>query len=234
MNSAGHPTHYQRWFEEDCVGKFAGKDFDDFFRSEKELFAGVARDVRSVLDIGCASGRFLEFLNHYGGCSDYCGIDIVPKNVETARNRYPDAEFHCVNGLEFEPGREFDLVNSTGVCQHEPRYWNLIDRMCGWAKRYVMFDVKLIEADEDIVDIERAWTATAQNRIYFILLSKRRFIPRLARLPGVAHVRIYGYPTTLNDRTFVPDGVGTVYSAGVLIEMGSAIRGEEPRIVVNL
>ena len=44
-----------------------------------------------------------------------------------ARALYPSHDFHCVNALTFEPENTADLVNATGVMQHEPRFDALLE-----------------------------------------------------------------------------------------------------------
>lgn len=211
--------HYRRWSDRDSVEDFAHKTATDFFRSETRFLDDIAREVGSVLDVGCAAGRFIELLHRYSSVANYLGIDLSAASVERGRADYPDAEFVLGNALDVEPGRTFDLVNATGVCQHEPRFEDLIGRMVGWSRRYVLFDVKLAAIEQHLVDLERAYCGR-EHRLYYILLALPRLLDFLSTIPDIARIRVFGYATPLNNRTILPPDVGTVYSAGVFLEKG--------------
>ena len=53
--------YYKRWFEKDSILNYKDKKFSDFFLSEKYLLKKIQKNnIRSILDIGCASGRYIE------------------------------------------------------------------------------------------------------------------------------------------------------------------------------
>jgi len=211
---------YRRWDDADAVDRFATKQATDFFRTETRFLAPIAGEVGSVLDVGCASGRFMELLASLGTRPAYTGIDISPGQIASARLLYPGASFHLGNALELAIEGRFDLVNATGVMQHEPRLAALIDRMVSWSRRFVLFDVKLAAIDDDIVDIARAHAGTPENPLYFNVLSARGFLDRLRALDGIGAATVYGYVTPPNRSTTLPPEVTTLVSAGVLLERG--------------
>lgn len=211
---------YRRWDDADAVDRFAAKQAEDFFRTETRFLAPIAGTLGSVLDVGCASGRFMELLASLGARPAYTGIDISPGQVASARALYPAATFHLGNALDLAIEGGFDLVNATGVMQHEPRFAALIARMIGWSRRFVLFDVKLSALDEDIVDIARAHAGTPENPLFFNVLSARRFLDRLRALEGIAAATVHGYVTAPNRSTTLPPEVTTLVSAGVLLERG--------------
>src|SRR5262245_13511256 len=51
-------------------------------------------DNARVLDVGCGMGDLYEWLRERGRRVDYCGIDITPAMIETARCRFPEARFN--------------------------------------------------------------------------------------------------------------------------------------------
>lgn len=210
-----------RWNDSSCVDEFAQKDAQSFFASETHFIEMIAGNVRSVLDVGCASGRFIELLRHYRNDFAYTGIDIGSANIDNARHIYPAAEFHHRDALLFETERRYDLVNATGVMQHEPRFEQLLRRMVQWSERYVLFDVKLAALQQHLIDIDRSH-AGLEHRLYFIPLSPSRLMETLRNLGGIRRIAVYGYPTAVNANVRLPADVGQIVSAGVLLELGEA------------
>jgi SAM-dependent methyltransferase len=214
--------HQRAWLSNEMVAKFDNKRAADFFVSERHFLDRIASNVNSVLDIGCASGRFIELLRDYDNRAAFTGIDIAENNILRGRKNYPDGQFHFSDALEIKLAEHYDLVNATGVIQHEPRYTALIDRMLGWSNRYIMFDIKLAAIDDDLVDIERAYGTIGDTKLYYIIFSWRRFAQYLLTLPGIARVSVWGYETPASPNTILPDEVNRLVSAGVLIETGEA------------
>ena len=225
-------NHYDRWDEPDCVRAFSEKKIGDFFESETRFLSRIMPEVRSVLDIGCAGGRFLDLLHHWRNDVEYTGIDISGASVELARRNYPECTFVAGNALEWNTDERFNLVNATGVCQHEPGFEKLIERMTEWSDRYVLFDVKLARLSEHLIDIDRAYCG-GRNRLYYIVLALPGFLDLLTTLPGVSNISIFGYETETNDRTVLPATLKPLVSAGVLLAKSDR-RGAEPVIDLDL
>jgi SAM-dependent methyltransferase len=218
--------HHQRWAESGCVERFVGKGRNDFFASETRFIDRIGRELESVLDVGCASGRFIELLKCHRDDFRFCGIDIAEANITSAKQLYPWAEFHYGDALDFEPSGTFDLVNATGVIQHEPRFNSLIQRMLDWSSHYVLFDVKFAAIDRHLVDIDQA-SAGTHNRLYFIPLVPKLFLDWIRGLPGICGISVYGYPTSVNANVRLPSTIKQIVSAGVLLEKGSGPRRED-------
>lgn len=219
MNS----NYHSRWSDSGCVEHFAKKDRNSFFRSETYFLDRIGRSVETVLDVGCASGRFIELLRGYREAFQFTGIDISSASIDNARGLYPWAEFFEGDALAFSPSSQFDLVNATGVMQHEPRFEALIKRMTDWSCRYVLFDVKFAALSDHLVDQNLAY-AGKEKRLYFIPLAPERFIKWLDTLEGIGQISIFGYPTPVNANVQLPKYVGQIVSAGVLLEKGSERR----------
>lgn len=84
---------------------------------------GVEIGSLALLDIGCATGRLLDFLAA-NGARRLAGSDIAPQILEVARSKLAErgavTEFRCAdaeNSLPW-PSRDFDVVTLTGVLHH--------------------------------------------------------------------------------------------------------------------
>lgn len=75
-----------------------------------EALAALSR--AKVLDIGCAAGRFREYLmlRDPERVIDYVGMDIAP----------PEVSFPVYSSIDSVPDREFDLVFMSEVAEHMP------------------------------------------------------------------------------------------------------------------
>jgi len=75
-----------------------------------------ARQVGSILEIGCGEGHQSEYLQ--GLCAQLTGIDVVSTAIERARIRAPRVEW-VIGNLQDQPwvreGRKFDIVSACEV-----------------------------------------------------------------------------------------------------------------------
>ncbi|EKD98678.1 MAG: hypothetical protein ACD_23C00315G0004 [uncultured bacterium] len=212
--------HYLRWRDPDLIDKFNSKEASKFFPSEKKFLTQINGDIASVLDIGCASGRYIDLLRLYINKFQYTGIDIVEQNIQIARSKFPEHKFVAGNALDVKLKDKFDLVNATGVIQHEPKFQDLIRKMVDWSNKYIIFDLKLANIEGYISDRQRAYTQYNSNRLYFIICSLQWLTDFLEGLPGIEKTFLYGYLTPTNKNVKLPSHVTKIISTGVLLEKG--------------
>lgn len=77
----------------------------------------------SVLDIGCGFGDFLVFLRQRFHRFQYCGIDIVPKFINLAKEKFHDEDFRLLNILT-DPVEPFDYVVASGIFNRKIDKWH--------------------------------------------------------------------------------------------------------------
>lgn len=75
----------------------------------------VQLDGASILDIGCGTGDFFDFLEQQRISADYTGFDISPVMVERCRERFPNAKFVSGDFLGWIPDRTFDYTIAIGI-----------------------------------------------------------------------------------------------------------------------
>jgi len=88
---------------------YAWKDYAAEARRLKELLAERQRVTgrRSLLDVACGTAAHASYLR-----DDYAyeGLDLDPKMLALAQERFPDLTFHQGDMLDFDLGRQFDVV----------------------------------------------------------------------------------------------------------------------------
>jgi SAM-dependent methyltransferase len=86
---------------------YAFKDYGAASGALEEIVRRHRPGARSLLDVGCGTGRHLE---HLRGRYDVEGLDLNPKLLEVARRRCPGVPFHEADMADFQLGRRFDVV----------------------------------------------------------------------------------------------------------------------------
>ena len=71
----------------------------------------------SVLDVGCGMGDFLGWLKKSGRKVEYIGIDITPKMIEVAQQRFPEARFEIgsLPDVEDRIKEHYNFVFASGI-----------------------------------------------------------------------------------------------------------------------
>jgi SAM-dependent methyltransferase len=95
-----HPEYYEVLYPEahDETPTMCRRIFDRFLR----------RPPRSILDIGCGTGRDLRSLRRT--CPECVGVDFLPQMIEYARAKSSGIEFHVGDMRTLRLGRAFDVV----------------------------------------------------------------------------------------------------------------------------
>lgn len=84
--------------------------FKDYAAASRQLTAIIRQecpDARTLLDVGCGTGRHLEAL---AGEFEVSGVDIEPGLVAVARERNPGADIRVADMTTLDTGRTYDVV----------------------------------------------------------------------------------------------------------------------------
>lgn len=82
-----------------------------------EVFSSIG-DLHgaSILDVGCGLGDFYAWLQEKNLSVEYSGIDITPKMIAAARQRFPGVRFDVLDILSSGGGeRKYDYVFASGI-----------------------------------------------------------------------------------------------------------------------
>ncbi|MCL5292427.1 MAG: class I SAM-dependent methyltransferase [Actinobacteria bacterium] len=93
-------------------------DWKTFLGERSSLLKGYCRD-RTVLDVGCGTGDFLNELKHRYGARTLFGLDISPAMISEAKNANPHYNYVIGSSdrLPFEDN-SFDVVTFQWVYHH--------------------------------------------------------------------------------------------------------------------
>lgn len=126
-------------------------------KHESQLYAikKYVKDFETFLDYGCGSGTTLEALekaNLIGIAEVYKGVDIIPKNIEWCKEKWPLHEWEVNPSLHKidQPDKSFDVVYSRHVVDHMESFEKAMDEHCRVAKQLVIVTlwVPLSTSDE--------------------------------------------------------------------------------------
>lgn len=119
--TADKPVRTDETFYERIIDSFAAQRA----RARRILPARVAsynellgRPMKSVLEIGCATGAYAEAFSELG--IEYTGIEIEPRLAEIAR-KTTDRPILCQDFLDYESDRPHDVIFASQVLEHVPQ-----------------------------------------------------------------------------------------------------------------
>jgi ubiquinone/menaquinone biosynthesis C-methylase UbiE len=84
--------------------------FKDYAGEAARLHAWIQErhpGSRTLLDVGCGTGRHLEHLREHYACE---GLDLNEELLEAARRRCPEVRFHALSMVDFALPRRYDVV----------------------------------------------------------------------------------------------------------------------------
>lgn len=89
-------------------------------KDQQELRFAIISEIddlngKSILDVGCGFGDYYDYLRGLGLKIQYTGYDIVPKLLQSARQRHPGLRFEEKDILSDKFEDKFDYVVSSGI-----------------------------------------------------------------------------------------------------------------------
>lgn len=95
---------------------------------------------KKLLEIGCSSGYYSEYISKSGFKFKYEGCDYSQTFIDLAKKRYPDIKFSLNDSTKLTYKDEsFDVVISGSCILHIPNYRKAISETCRVSKKYVIF-----------------------------------------------------------------------------------------------
>lgn len=196
--------NHESWSHENAVQYYSShrNSLDDVYESEKFFLSRVLEAGHSILDIGCATGGFVNVFRGYEPSILYTGVDISAEMIRQARILHPDIHFEVTDGdnLPFE-NNSFDIVFSSGALHMAPNWRGILAE--GWrvAKQFFIFDVRLKSLPPTIEDIHKSYQKIAfsgqwdgKTIVPYIIIDVKTFKDALNTIqPAPSVQQVHGY-----------------------------------------
>jgi SAM-dependent methyltransferase len=189
------------------------QSIDDVYPSEDFFLRKVIQPDISVLDVGCATGGFYQVFRTLDPSITYTGVDFSREMVRQAKKNFPQVSFAACDGgaLPFR-AETFDVVYCSGAIHLAPN-WRDIIRSC-WrvAKKFFIFDVRLVEKGMSVEDITQSYEKIAffdtwdgKSIVPYNILNVNDFLDEIKKLrpiPGTQ--QYYGYLRPVSGMAVTP------------------------------
>ena len=205
---------------EDYFNRFRSKA-EDLYRSEKFFLSDVLKNVKSCLDVGCCCGGFSEIMKTYNPQLNYTGVDIIPRFIDLAKERYKNSEFLVGDGTDLDfPDDSFELVFSSGILHLNSRYQDIVKEMYRVSSKYILCDFRLTDGEDITGEMDVNLVGQKKNGVlpYVVLNAERQVAFLKSMQPAPASIAVKGYahqPTQL-----ARINLDKIYMAFFLIEKG--------------
>lgn len=214
--SAKSTNYHEGWSNSDIVGYYSKNrnTFEQVYKSERYFLDHYLKPGMKVLDFGCAAGGFLDvLLMNYGiQQKDYYGIDISHTMIETAREKFPNAQFF--QNLEYLSQKKgfFDFVYSFGVLHVNLDWRDIIRRLYALSRKFFVFDLRIIKAGSTIENISESYqllkfsdNQKENPRVPYIIVNDRDVHEFLKDVISKNDsIKRYGYNHSVSDTVHSP------------------------------
>jgi SAM-dependent methyltransferase len=101
----------------------------------------ITKEVKSILDIGCCCGQWLNFVTKYRKFEKHLGIDISEARIKECQKLFPDLNVKRCAAEELNIVERFDVVTSLEVLEHILDWKSVFDSLFKHAEKQVIVTV---------------------------------------------------------------------------------------------
>ena len=172
------------------------KKISDLYPSEKKFFLQKIKLSNSFIDIGCATGNFINIISKYTKIKNYLGIDISKNMVDKAKLNFPHYDFKYYDGKKIIYNKKSDLVYSFGTLQYCNNYKEIISQMISASKKFVIFDLRFC-LDKDLINIKKSYQIiphSKKKRLPYNILNFPKFLDYIINTTKKKYkIEFFGY-----------------------------------------
>lgn len=108
----------------------------------KDTLRYLDKNTRSILDVGCNTGDWLNYVVTHRTITEHLGIDVAPSKIEEARRRFPRLNVQVGFAEQLDvPEGAFDTVTCLEVLEHIPEWLSVFHSLFRLARRQVLVTV---------------------------------------------------------------------------------------------
>ena len=211
--------------------------------NECQLLQSVVADpdLRTLSDVGCATGRFYRYFLRIWPSLQYKGFDISEGAVSQARRLYPRTSFTVFNGrIESEPKIRSDVIFCRDVVHHQEDPRQFLSGLYDDTGKYLVLRVRTREVGATVLDTSQSCQYTYGLWVPYIVFNTAELIELLQSFtPPPAGITLWRHPLVLGGQNsrFLPKELyypetGTAETA-VLLEKGTEDGQSDTRITVE-
>jgi len=194
--------------------------------------------VHSIMDVGCATGRFYRFFRKTFPEAAYHGFDISRVAIEHATNLYPHSDFSVFDG---DPttvgGPNPDLIFCRDVLFHQPTPKEFLAKLYETSGKYLIMRIRTREVGATVFDWEQSCQLSYNNWVPYIVFNTKELTDLLSSYnPKPARIDIVRHPVVLGGQLgrYLPKEMyfpetGTSETS-ILIEKGNNDQTVVPKI----
>jgi ubiquinone/menaquinone biosynthesis C-methylase UbiE len=213
VNPTGGTGFYDAWQGEAHTRMFGAWDhapvsrlmkFCDQFNDFHMYRDVVGRsECRTLLDVGCATGRFFRYFQKTWPGMSYRGIDISESAIEYASSTFPLGNFQTFNGdLTTVNGMESDLVFCRDVIHHQTDPRKFLTDLYRISQKYLVIRMRTRESGETVFEPTQSCQYTNENWVPYIVFNRQELTDFISSFsPAPKRIDIVRSPMVLGGQS---------------------------------
>ena len=134
----------------------------------------IMPQCKTVIDLGCGNGAMASIVKQISPDTHYTGMDHQVNLMEDAKEAFPYADFSAGDLLEYADSCPFaDCVMSWSVIKSFANWREVIARMIRKANKYIIFDMRVANMEQEIFDDQVCWAQYGNIRGAHVLINYR-------------------------------------------------------------
>ena len=156
----------------------------------RQLLESLRKDLelQNAVDVGCGLGHFAVFLRNLG--FDVLALDGRQENVNEAKRRAPEIEFHVANAEDrgIQVLGKFDLVLCLGLLYHLENPFLAIRNLFAMTGKVAVLEGMCVPGDEPIFAVRDEGPTEDQGLRHVALYPSENGLVKLLYCSGFSHV----------------------------------------------
>ncbi|MQF94851.1 MAG: class I SAM-dependent methyltransferase, partial [SAR202 cluster bacterium] len=200
---------YESWAQREHTSHFGGWDrystrkllraCNQFNECQMAMELAKVAKINSVMDVGCATGRFYRFFREVFPGVDYRGLDISQVAIDHAKKLYPQTDFAVFDGdPTTAEAPQPDLLFCRDVVHHQPDPKEFLAKLYATPSKYLLLRVRTREVGETVFDREQSCQLSYNIWVPYIVFNTQELIDLLSSYsPRPAKIDIARHPDVL-------------------------------------